>query len=563
MNKILKFLMLIVTLLILGNNTDKDIQLSDKIKFEGYKIYNTMNTNSNLDETIISTSEIVKIEVNSKSDFQYNLGNYYDIKESEVNAIKSKRIKAGAVYYSELNKNTFNQLPNYDYKNIYLSKYFPIISFDVSSEKLIKDQYQILNEIAEIKDVEKIVVKANKEKQYDTFNDDAMGIMEVLDEVENGTLSGNGVKIGILDSGIVDKDNEMFEGKSLTIRNHLLYIESVGDHATGMAALAAGRYGVARNASIYSVEAFNNLAGELDWLIDHEVDVINISIGNGNTGIYDSESAKVDHTIYTYGITICVASGNTTGEDNSMICNPAIAFNAVSVGTAINQYYAHASYCYNTVTQVDKPTLVTPGVNVLVPNVPECSGTGSSLATALTTGTVALLMELDPTLKLYPQKVLALLTANTYYMTKHYSYDELSWLDSYVGAGCTNFLNCKNNINNCVAATYNGQGTINQIFGTFGNIYLTAGQTIRVSAAWLAKSTGTVSSLNANDFDATLAWPRGGQVETTAGTYNNIDMFVYDVELTGNHTIRIQTANTLTNQGNETVFVCWNITDQE
>ena len=65
------------------------------------------------------------------------------------------------------------------------------------------------------------------------------------------------------------------------------------------------------DAKLLSVELSGNAVSEIDWMLDRNVNVINLSYGNDNpTGNYDSNSAYMDYIVNTYKVTIVAAVGN-------------------------------------------------------------------------------------------------------------------------------------------------------------------------------------------------------------------------------------------------------------
>lgn len=551
--------LILLTLIIeVGLLTSVNARLSEKIIFEGYKNFDSLSVDQDIDDEIISTSDKLIVDVVYVSDFKYNLGDYNKITFNDVNEIKSKRIKAGKEYHSSLNKMNSAKLPDYNYHSIYLASYFPVISIEINSLELVQNRYELLNKIAEQSDVLNLFVKADKVEKYEEQALGAYETLNVWDEMQNGTLTGNGVKIGILDTGIVDKDKVNFENTNVVTRNHWLYIESIGEHATCMAALCGGEFGVAPNASIYSVEAFRNLSGELDWLIEQEVDVVNMSIGTELSGEYNSHAALVDYMIWAYGITACIAAGNCDYDDTEMLVSDlGMAYNGITIGISCDNNLISNEYAYNTLNGVDKPTICSYGSSVIVPRQNVSMG-GSSVSTAFTTGIVALLMELDPTLKLYPQKVTAILTASSYYFDIDNCYLEDSGLDLYVGSGVVDFERAKECVNNIIHYQYNGEAESLDILST-NNVSWSSDQLLRMSISWLAKSTGSVNSLQNNNFDIAIQKISAGEVACTQGTTGTLDMINYYTEYGGTHKVRILISGDVEQYGPQDVFICWSL----
>ena len=136
--------LILLTLVIeVGILTSYNVKLSGKIVFEGYKNVHSLSVDKDLNDEIISSSDEVRVDVIYYSDFAYNLGDYYQIKPEEVDDIKSKRIAAGKEYHTKLNKTNSEKLPNYDYHDIYLSSYFPVISLALDAKEMAENKYEI------------------------------------------------------------------------------------------------------------------------------------------------------------------------------------------------------------------------------------------------------------------------------------------------------------------------------------------------------------------------------------------------------------------------------------
>lgn len=529
------------------------VHLSDKISFASYSDLKSQSTTFEISEDIIKESEKVTIEVMSNSNFKYDVGEYHNLTSEEVMRIKTERKQLAEKYHVSLNTETLNFISQKNLNNVYISKYFPIVSFEIDSHELVNSKYALLNEIAKNENVKKIEVKPKKKYQEQGSFNDALESMNAYDEVYSGSLTGNGVVVGVLDGGIVDVENENLVGKNITVRNHLAFIETVVPHATAMASIIIN---TASNASILSVEEFQNISGELDWMIDRNVDVVNMSFGESGKNGYTTISATVDYMIKTYGITCCVAAGNYNTEDGYYVANPGLALNAITVGNTDPNNLIDASSCYISSTDVDKPTLTNIGAGVAVPYISSAMN-GTSVSTAFTTGAVALLMEHDPTLKLYPARVTGLLTSSSY-MNPNLSYLEDSYLDDEGGAGVVDFGNAKENVNNYFSVATNSSHTANQVIYST-RLYLTKGQDIRMTLSWLADSNGSVNSTVVNDYELSLCRPSGGEEQCTWGSTGTVDMINYTAEYTGNYWVYVVVTDNTNDDTSQTLFVTWSI----
>lgn len=231
-------------------------------------------------------------------------------------------------------------------------------------------------------------------------------------------LSGRGVKIAILDSG-VDENHPDLNIKGGICVLDLLYDPDAcqnsynddnghGTHVAGVIAAKdnnIGIVGIAPNAEIYSIKALNSkgegttstvMAG-LEWAIENNIDIINMSI---STEFEDRGMKKLIDKAYAQGILIVAAagnSGNIAGNTES-VEYPGKFPNVIAV-SAVNKNNVRISSS-STGKEVE---LAAPGYDILstYPTNLESSGyaymTGTSMAAPFVTGMAALYKEKYPT----------------------------------------------------------------------------------------------------------------------------------------------------------------------
>ena len=536
------------------------VECCDKIVFEGFGQFTDMSYKGEIID-IIEDDEIedLKLIIVGKSDFNFNIDLVEGLTDAEAEKIQSMRRKAGAAYYKEFNQKLLKDIPEYNYKNVYVSKYFPQVVLDIDSEELMSNNTNLLKKISTIDLVDTIYVCNNDiliDKLYSSCN-----LLGVSEEIYNGTLRGNNVKIGMIESGIIDVDHTNFENITVEARDAWYFIENVTDHATTMASCIGGKEGIARGASIYSVQGAGNPSGEIDWLLDKGVDVINCSYGYGTVnGQYSSHSATYDYAIWTYGVSVIAASGNEEDDENDYyISNPGLAYNAITVGGSSNSITKWGYSCYEESSNIDKPTLVSPAYEIITQNANEC-GSGTSYSCALTTGCAALLMELCPDLKVYPAKLTALLTACANDM--NYPSNLESGLDEAVGSGLSNFAECKDSINNCISGTSSSTDQADDYI-IDQDIYLEAGKELCIAVAWCGKSNDSVSSWQLNTYILCLFRPAGAQIDFKYSLYNNVLLLRYTTQYTGNYNILLIQEGDLVYSDPTNIFIYYSVRDVE
>jgi len=251
------------------------------------------------------------------------------------------------------------------------------------------------------KDVEKEPVPEQPPQEM------AWGVNRIDADLVWGTNTGQGVKVAIIDSGI-DEDHldlmENIKGGYNTINPRKSWNDDYG-HGTHVAGIVAaldntiGVVGVAPEAHLYAVKVLNSrgigfssdIIDGLQWCIDHEIQVANMSIGSSgsNESYHDAIIAAKNA-----GITIVAAAGNN-GETDGSIVWPArwqetIAVSATNISDELAYFSSYGE-------EID---LAAPGqaINSTWNDGYYHVGSGTSMATPHVVGTVVLILA-DPDLK--------------------------------------------------------------------------------------------------------------------------------------------------------------------
>lgn len=216
--------------------------------------------------------------------------------------------------------------------------------------------------------------------------------------------TGARVKVGVIDTGIdfshPDLQHAIGGGVNL-INRHMLPIDDNGHgtHISGTIAAAsqhAGIIGVAPQASIYAVKAFDHngtsyvsdIIQGIEWCIRNRIDVINMSFGMKTRSTALEEAVRA---AYKAGVAIVASSGN--GGRKGFVDYPARFTQTIAVG-ATTKGQKIAPFC-NKGKQID---IYAPGEKIVSTWVGgkynELSGT--SMATSHVSGVIALLLSLRP-----------------------------------------------------------------------------------------------------------------------------------------------------------------------
>lgn len=350
---------------------------------------------------------------------------------------------------------------------------------------------------------------------------------------------GQGVNIGIMDAGMPDVNHPVFAGLDIHAHytpsaqygpnNHhsamLEIISSIAPEATFYCTSHAPNYG-----SPY------NVTQALDWLLGNSVHVINISatVKSDGYNTYGDGARLLDYYVSEHHVTIVSGAGNDGAQG---IISGGMAYNSIVVGD-YNRYndvidplssYSVALYPY-------KPDICAPGYLVRTfPN--DKSGkyytSGTSNATAVTTGVVALLMTGNVYLKEQPVTVKAVLMTSVSMSTPHH-YQTTDANFRWYGAGV---LDAKRAYDFIPNMTYTTGYMEPQSFIIPYTISLTSGTTTRISLAFLKKVTETM--VTRPDINFVVRDPSGNQIAMCISPDCSIEIFEFVPTTSGTYTIMV------------------------
>lgn len=247
--------------------------------------------------------------------------------------------------------------------------------------------------------------------------------------------TGKGVGIAIVDTGInthmdfgVGRQSRIIAFADFIRKRNSCYDDcGHGTHVSGVAAgdgaASHGKYaGIAPGAGIVAIKALNEMGNgkikdvlsSFEWIIankeKYNIRIVNISMGSGDETFYDENCKLVlgVEKLWNSGIVVCVAAGNN-GPGKSTITMPGICRSIITVGCldddveVIMNNVRVKDYSGQGPTKgcVMKPEVVAPGGNVS-----SCgngyrsyvSKSGTSMATPVVSGLIALVLEKYPSL---------------------------------------------------------------------------------------------------------------------------------------------------------------------
>jgi serine protease AprX len=268
----------------------------------------------------------------------------------------------------------------------------------------------------------------------------------------NTVLTGNGVKIAVIDTGIFphpDLKDRITDFVDFINNRQEAYDDN--GHGTHCAGDAAGdgtnsgfKYmGPAPKAILVGVKVLDKLgSGSLEtvmqgveWCIQYnenpanankKIDIISMSLGSTAQDLGDNDNAdpmvQVVEKAWEAGIVVCVAAGND-GPTMNTIASPGISDLVITVGALddkntidgrMDDQVASFSSRGTTIYGLTKPDILAPGVNIISLRSPNSyldklqkssrvdndyfTLSGTSMATPICAGVVALMLENNPTL---------------------------------------------------------------------------------------------------------------------------------------------------------------------
>ncbi len=474
--------------------------------------------------------------------------------------LKRQRRELGRAYYTRNNNMLVQKIDGKNYKNRYVSTYLPVIEYSYTVEEFNKNKNSILSSLSTSSDVKTIDVVGSDKKEDQVLKALAKSNASSLYSSSN-TYKGSGINIGVLEAGIADKDHSSLSGVNLTVRDEWYYVETKTEHATMMVSILANQEkGIVPDAHIFSVEVFGNLTSELDWLVDNDVDIINISMRkNASLGEYNDISAECDYVAKQYGVMIVAASCNKDSDNpQGKVGNPGLGYNVLTVGNhgLLNSLNDNSGYVV--VDGPAKPNLVAVGSNVEIPGFTG-ENFGTSISTAIMTGMISALMSQYSDLIGNPGKVMALTMASCAPVTGTLGNTETNGLNEKWGTGLFNYGQAVQGKNSIYVV--NNTNTLNAVGGVLVGTLpwgFTIGKPIRISAYWQANATGNSSETSKTTYFMELYDAANKLIATsTCGKSNYMYIYLSEAITGGRYTLKIYQKGTKAVSGNENVYVCF------
>ncbi|MBO8156562.1 MAG: S8 family serine peptidase [Bacillaceae bacterium] len=311
----------------------------------------------------------------------------------------------------------------------------------------VKYEYDIIDGMAatltkkQIQQLEKIpfvnVVEYDSEVQatLDT-SDEWFGTSKArMDFDVEGDLDGNpnsytkdDVVIAVIDTGIDGSHVDLDDGKVIGWKDYVKGQSTPYDdngHGTHVAGIIAGEgegngnyEGVASGAALVGIKvldrngsgSMSDVTAGIDWAVQNKdtygIEILNLSLGtSASSDGTDSTSQAINNAV-DQGLVAVVAAGNS-GPGTYTIGSPGAAEKAITVGAGADvgeggYFLADFSSRGYTADNRIKPDIVSAGYNIMAPEANSTNGyvqySGTSMATPFTAGTIALMLDHNPSL---------------------------------------------------------------------------------------------------------------------------------------------------------------------
>ncbi len=359
-------------------------------------------------------------------------------------------------------------------------------------------------------------------------------------------LTGAGVKIGIIELALVEPNTDDLPAERfIAVEEFDEYEEDNSKHAERVAKLYAGKYGVAKDATVYCValEGLESYESQIEKLLERNVTVINSSVGKDYeyyiSPYYNTEK-YIDYIVNNHNVVIVQVAGNDFAQ---RITCPGNAYNVITVGGFNNRSTVAieddimCAFSYNEYGGCMKPDVIAPAIGPWENTISPYDGheAGTSYAAPVVAGFIALMMKLKPVLASMPEVVKAIVLASCHRKVAPATVDpddaeQMAWgITDKQGAG--------------VFDPYIALSIISH--GTYGGRVMAADETeidvsfiqprynssgMNVSIAWIRQNTKSILSIidtaDCEDFDIKL-WNNANKIGESVDTVSSTEMIYH------------------------------------
>lgn len=514
---------------------DNAIQ-SSKIIFEDFYQKSDSAEENKSDATSEIPEEIAEVSLRVCFDYSFEGISKEEITDGNYKEIRKQQRELSREYHTERNTACSKELGLSGYESLEIDYYAPYVTFSFGKEYFEEHQNGILETVSSSSLVDTAYVQLGYELSNDSCEfSEACKEIGTLDVMSSRNLTGKEIKVGILDvDGIIDDTDPSIDGTLVTNRRVWYWHESVSQHATDIASIIGGKYGIAPNSLLYGAQLVGNPSNEIDWLLENDVDIVNMSFSDSKPdGKYSSFSAYMDYVARTDWVSFVASAGNS----GSYVGNPGLGYNVITVGATDGTTRTRADYSsYLVAKGPDKPNLVAPSGFISPSRTSPIYGT--SFSAPMVAGTLALLQEEFHRLDYYPELALSALAVSSDDMPS-YTSTLPSGLNDQVGAGFLNYPMARIAMSNAVSFA-NCSDTHYKDYLRKKTVHLEQGQTLKAAIGWFANKKSKSSTGDAiTDYDLRLLDSKGNVIESAVSAKNNVELLEYTASLSGDYTLGI------------------------
>ncbi|MEM9593370.1 MAG: S8 family serine peptidase [Acidobacteriota bacterium] len=370
-----------------------------------------------------------------------------------------------------------------------------------------------------------------------------------------GTLGG-GERVGMVEVG-ADHIPEIHPFLPLALQPREALCTS--PHATGVAGILAGPHsteaGIAPGASLVVSGSCSGSVAELEdavlWQLEQGVRAVNLSWGTREGDAPGILDRTFDDLAFTGGATFVTSAGNEgwpCAYDGGGVTSPGRGYGVIAVGSLDDRVPGAptlglcSSYADPASAHGDrrKPDLVAPAMDLVttVDGAPWIGtpGSGSSYASPMVAGGVALLFERDPRLRFHPEAVKALLLA-----TASLNVEGRAGFSDRDGAGAVQLHQAAD-----AAGNGNGRSWDTVPYDCAGRpeaevdtITLAAGRRTRIAVAWGQPATfDDYHHRPAADLDLEI-WTNGARVAASSSFDDTFEIVDFEAPTSGTYRVRV------------------------
>jgi hypothetical protein len=436
----------------------------------------------------------------------------------------------------------------------------------------------LVKQFSERADVE-VVYLAQDEEYKDHLN--VAGPSMKANQLWDLGVTGTGARIAIIEDSRVDFNNSCLSANNLGTR--VPNDPEVDDHATACAGIAASTHnnfsGIAPGAGIYSSNIvsyanFANIAAATDAAAQN-ADISNNSWGLngcGGDGSVNVWGRHADYVVRYIWDTVTASAGNDgVCLQGGYVNSVGAGFNTIAVGNyddmgtidfGDNTMWSTSSWRdpLSLHNDREKPEVSAPGANIkstiMAPNF-NCNmdeiGSGTSFSAPAVAGLAADLMQVNPSLRVYPESVKALIMAGA-----TDNVEGAARLSEKDGAGGVNaFTSYTSVVNNRYTWRYVTPSSFDASRNITINLgWVNAGQRVKVALVWDSTPTSDyVTDPLKADLDLYVYGPTQSLFSTSWD--NSFEVVDFTAATSGNFQIKVH--NYRFDGFNEYVAVAWSL----